>query len=472
MSDQDVPSSPSPTPFLLCDYSDWSPSLFIIPSVYLLAFLLGCLGNGLVLWAYLDRSEGRQTGAWGKQKREVRQLCCSFRTRIKHAPHGCFCPTNRSNVTDSSGQSSRPPCPSSNTHPPLIPRPSRSLTDSLIASLALADLCFLVTLPLWAVYTAMGYHWIFGQALCQISSFLTALNMYASVFSLSMLSLERYWILTGRQSSSQQPPQSWPSRAFWVLGGVWAVAGVLALPGLLLRSVREIELELDPKNSQQLDSRNAILSCQMDYSIMIGSELDDSEKERMEMLWASALSIKSTLFGFLLPFIILLVCYCSLAQLLSRHFGRGPGTDRKRQRRLLRVIVTLVLAFFLCWLPLHVNKTMAMLLEFGFVAYSCSLDQSLLAAHPYVTCLAYINSCLNPFLYAACDPSFRRRCKGALLTLCGICRGRGETKASKIDEPDGKEDGSSTFPMRTQDTHRLEDGEGEEMVLAVAEVAF
>ncbi|KAF6719279.1 Apelin receptor B [Oryzias melastigma] len=142
-----------------------------------------------------------------------------------------------------------------------------------------------------------------------------------------MLSLERYWILTGRQPTTQQPSRSRPSRAFWVLGGVWVVAGVLALPGLLLRSVREMEL----------DSRKTILSCQMDYSILIGSELDDSEKERMEMVWASALSIKSTLFGFLLPLVVLLICYCSLAQLLSRHFGRGPGTDRPRQRRLLRL---------------------------------------------------------------------------------------------------------------------------------------
>uniref|UniRef100_A0A3B4YR62 Apelin receptor 2 n=1 Tax=Seriola lalandi dorsalis TaxID=1841481 RepID=A0A3B4YR62_SERLL len=312
-----ISPSPSPPPLFHCDYTDWSPSFSIIPSVYLLAFLVGCLGNTLVLWVYLDRAEGRRT-----------------RTREKK--------------------------------------------QTGVGSLALADLCFLVTLPLWAVYTAMGYHWPFGQPLCQISSFLTALNMYASVFSLSMLSVERYWVLTGRRHSGHHAPRRCPSRALWILGGVWALAGVLALPGLLLRS------------------------------------------PRAEMWWMAALSLKSTLIGFLLPLVILLVCYCSLAQLLSRHFGQGPRPDRRRQRRLLRVIVTLVMAFFLCWLPLHVNKTVSMLLEFGFVPYSCSLDQILLAAQPYVTCLAYLNSCLNPLLYAACDPSFRKRCRGALLMLI-IC---------------------------------------------------
>ncbi|XP_053175861.1 apelin receptor 2 [Scomber japonicus] len=385
MSDADflTSPSPSPTPLFHCDYSDWSPSFSIIPSVYLMAFLVGCLGNGLVLWVYLDRAEGRR-------KRQ------SYR------------PSSHS---------------STSSYPPSIPRPSRSLTDSLIASLALADLCFLVTLPLWAVYTAMGYHWPFGQPLCQISSFLTALNMYASVFSLSMLSVERYWVLTGRRHSSHHMPQRCPSRALWILGGVWVLAGVLALPGLLLRSVREIELEPESNESDdwQLepdhpdDPGSVFLSCQMDYSMLIGAELEETDRERVEMWWEAALSLKSTLIGFLLPLVILLVCYCSLAQLLSRHFGRGPRPDRRCQRRLLRVIVTLVMAFFLCWLPLHVNKTVSLLLEFGFVPYSCSLDQILLAAHPYVTCLAYLNSCLNPLLYAACDPSFRKRCRGALL---------------------------------------------------------
>ncbi|KAM3870168.1 apelin receptor 2 [Diretmus argenteus] len=417
MSDLHALTSPSPSlpPLFHCDYSDWSPSFSIIPSVYLLAFLVGCLGNSLVLWAYLVRAEGRRT------------------------------------KTSS----------------------SRSLTDSLIASLALADLCFLVTLPLWAVYTAMGYHWPFGQPLCQISSFLTALNMYASVFSLSMLSVERYWVLIGRRHSSHHAQQGCPSRAFWVVGGVWVLAGVLALPGLLLRSVKEVELDPGPEDDWQPEptqpaaSRAIFLSCQMDYSFLIGAELEETQKEWAELWWAAALSLKSTLIGFLLPLVILLVCYCSLALLLNRHFGRGPRPDRRRQRRLLRVIVTLVMAFFLCWLPLHVNKTVSMLLEFGLVPYSCSLDQALLAAHPYVTCLAYLNSCLNPLLYAACDSSFRKRCRGALLLLCrSRRRGAEGVEGEKEGGEEEKEERSSASPTRTQE-ETADRTEGEEDGLGV-----
>ncbi|XP_034542273.1 apelin receptor A [Notolabrus celidotus] len=463
MSDFLTSPTPSSHPFLNCDYSDWSPSFSIIPSVYLLAFLVGCLGNSLVLWVYLDRAEGRgaRTRGW---------FCCtSPLIANRRCTQDSFPEKSKEKSGSSTGKSYRPSShssSSSSSHPSSNPRPSRSLTDSLIASLALADLCFLVTLPLWAVYTAMGYHWPFGQPLCQISSFLTALNMYASVFSLSMLSVERYWVLTGRRHSSHHHPRpSCPSRVVWILGGVWVLAGVLALPGLLLRSVREVELDSESEDYWQeeeihpTDSGSVFLSCQMDYSMLIGADMEDTDRERVEMMWAAALSLKSTVIGFLLPLVILLVCYCSLAQLLSRHFGRGPRPDRRRQRRLLRVIVSLVLAFFLCWLPLHVNKTVSMLLEFGFIPYSCFLDQILLAAQPYVTCLAYLNSCLNPLLYAACDPSFRKRCRGALFMLC---KGRGEGREGKKEEgEEGKEERSSAFPTRTQEETARTEGEEE-----------
>lgn len=368
--------------------------------------------------------------------------------------------------------------------PPAGPRrPSRSLTDSLIASLALADLCFLVTLPLWAAYTALGFHWPFGQPLCQLSSFLTALNMYASVFSLSALSVERYWVLTGRRPPSHHHHHyHHPHRVLWVLGGVWLLAGLLALPGLLLRSVKEVEADYDLEDDfhPAPGSSSALLSCQMDYSVLIGPDVEETERERVETWWAAALSIKSTLMGFLLPLLVLLLCYCSLARLLRRHFGHGPRPDRRRQRRLLRVIFSLVLAFFLCWLPLHVNKSLSVLLDLRLLPKSCPLEQLLLAAQPYVTCLAYFNSCLNPLLYATCDPAFRRRCRGAVATatttILYCCRASGDRREERVgssgvevrageeeEEEEVIEGRRSVFSSKTQEDTAEKTEQGEEV---------
>ncbi|MBN3311721.1 APJB protein, partial [Atractosteus spatula] len=179
----------------------------------------------------------------------------------------------------------------------------------------------------------------------------------------------------------------------------------------------------------------------MDFSGLVGAD-DPSERDRAELLWTAALGLKSTLLGFLLPLGILLLCYGSLGRLLSRHFGKRAG-ERRRQRRLLRVIATLVLAFFLCWLPYHTNKILDILVSLEVLPTSCAFERVLVLAHPYATCLAYANSCLNPLLYACCDPSFRRRCQG----LLGRCRGTGgreEEKGKEASRSSGVQSGSES----------------------------
>lgn len=381
---------PSPSPFPSCDYSEWSPTWVLIPSVYLLVFVVGSLGNGLVLWVYLDR-----------------------RVRGRGRIGSC---------SKSSQPSDPPPCRSTS---------SRSVTESLIASLALADLAFVMTLPLWATYTALGYHWPFGQVLCQVSSYIVALNMYASVFSLTGLSVERYCVIIRQRGNGPKQGRS-ATRAKWIVGTVWLTAGILALPALLLRTVREVEADGDRQDEHAFSCL-----CDMDYSSLISSELDPAASEQAELMWSAALGLKSTVLGFLLPLVVLLLCYGWLGRLLSRHFSLGLRPDHTRQRRLLRIIITLVLAFFLCWLPFHTNKTLSAMVELGILPFSCSFDQWLVAAHPYSICLGYINSCLNPLLYACCDPALRKHCSGLLVCLWVKCRGQkgGEKNEQRKSSP-------------------------------------
>ncbi|XP_028668054.1 apelin receptor B-like [Erpetoichthys calabaricus] len=355
--------------YMECDYKDWAPTLAIIPTVYILVFIVGSLGNGLVLKVYLQ-------WPWTSSKLLHNQ---------RHSKAG-----------------------------------SRGLTDSFIASLALADLAFVFTLPLWAAYTSLGYNWPFGTTLCKLSSYLVVINMYASVFSLTCLSVERYFAIVRSLSFPwrMREGRSWLQLVPVIT--IWGLAAILGLPALIFRTAKlRLSEEHDLEELEvALDQREGSMSCEMDYSLL--------SPDADELAWNVALGLKSTLLGFVLPLVVMMLCYWSVGRAVFRHFGRrnlamrsGRAGDasleiRRQQRRLLSIIITLVCAFLTCWLPYHLNKTLSILTDLGLIPYSCSFDRFLVLAHPYATCLAYVNSCLNPLLYAYFDPSFRRRCAALL----------------------------------------------------------
>ncbi|XP_051972360.1 apelin receptor B [Xyrauchen texanus] len=262
----------------------------------------------------------------------------------------------------------------------------RRVADVYIGNLAIADLTFLVTLPLWAVYTALGYDWPFGVALCKISSYVVLLNMYASVFCLTCLSLDRYMAIVHSLTSTQLRTRG-HTRAS--LAAIWFLSGVLASPTLLFRTT-------------VYDTETNRTSCAMDFSLVM-------RKPGQEAFWIAGLSISSTALGFLIPLLAMMVCYGFIGCTVTRHFNSLRKEDQ-RKRRLLKIITTLVVVFAACWMPFHVVKTMDALSYLNMAPDSCTFLNLLLLAHPYATCLAYVNSCLNPLLYAFFDLRFQSQC--------------------------------------------------------------
>ncbi|XP_041083320.1 apelin receptor A-like [Polyodon spathula] len=302
-----------------CDYSEWEPSYSLIPVLYMLIFILGLSGNGVVIFT-----------VWQSKSK-------------------------------------------------------RRAADIYIGNLALADLTFVATLPLWAVYTALGYHWPFGVALCKISSYLVLVNMYASVFCLTCLSFDRYLAIVHSLSSSRLRSRGTMLASLLI---IWMLSGLLAMPTLLFRTT-------------VIDNLTNKTTCAMDFSLV--------SHEQHETLWIAGLSLSSSLLGFLLPFLLMTVFYCFIGTTVTQHFQNLRKDDQKK-RRLLKIITTLVVVFALCWTPFHVLKSVDALAYLNLVPDSCGFMRFILFAHPYATCLAYVNSCLNPFLYAFFDLRFRSQC--------------------------------------------------------------
>ncbi|GAA6094823.1 apelin receptor B-like [Tachysurus ichikawai] len=300
-----------------CEYEELPVSYTLIPILYMLIFILGLSGNGVVIFI-----------VWKAESK-------------------------------------------------------RRAADVYIGNLALADLTFVVTLPLWAVYTALGYHWPFGVVLCKLSSYVVMLNMFASVFCLTCLSMDRYMAIVRSLSSSQLRTRG---RMRASLVAIWCLSGALASPTLLFRTT------LHDKASNQT-------SCAMDFSLVATNQTEN--------FWIAGLGISSTAFGFLIPLLAMMVCYGFIGCTVTRHFNKNLRKEDQRKRRLLKIITTLVVVFAACWMPFHLLKSMDALSYLGIIPDSCSLLNFLLYAHPYATCLAYLNSCLNPFLYAFFDLRFR-----------------------------------------------------------------
>lgn len=336
-----------------CEYADWKSSGALIPAIYMLVFLLGTTGNGLVLWTVF-RS--------GREKRRS--------------------------------------------------------ADIFIASLAVADLTFVVTLPLWATYTYRGYDWPFGTFACKLSSYVIFVNMYASVFCLTGLSFDRYLAIVRPVANARLRLRVSGAVATAVL---WVLAALLALPVMVFRSTGDLE------NSTKVQ-------CYMDYSMVAAAS--------SEWAWEVGLGVSSTAVGFVVPFTVMLTCYFFIAQTIAGHFCKERIEGLRKRRRLLSIIVVLVVTFALCWMPYHLVKTLYML--GGLLHWPCDLDIFLMNVFPYCTCISYVNSCLNPFLYAFFDPRFRQAC--ASMLCCGRSRCGAASHSSSGEKSASYSSGHSQGP--------------------------
>lgn len=117
-------------------------------------------------------------------------------------------------------------------------RHHHSSIDCFVMSLALTDLQFVLTLPFWALDTLLDFRWPFGRVMCKIVSSVTTLNMYASVFFLTAMSVTRYRSLV--TSLKMERPMAAVARAKWASLAIWIVSLVATLPHALYSTTVQV----------------------------------------------------------------------------------------------------------------------------------------------------------------------------------------------------------------------------------------
>ncbi|XP_040923085.1 C-C chemokine receptor type 10 isoform X2 [Toxotes jaculatrix] len=252
----------------------------------------------------------------------------------------------------------------------------RSMTDVFLFHLALADLLLLLTLPLQAVDTHLG--WIFSTPLCKATRACYAINTYSGLLLLACISVDRYLVVARAQEMLRLRSQILRGGKLAALG-VWIFAVLLSLPEILFSGVsgfgEDAYCGMLRSGTVKMATNGAIIAV------------------------------------FCLSLFIMVTCYSSIAQVLWEGNAHRRGKQWHRQRT-LKLMVALVLVFLVFQLPYTVVLSRKMAGQF------CNLLLE------YVTCtLAFTRCCLNPILYALVGVRFRNdvlRLVHDLGCVCGL----------------------------------------------------
>nr|XP_055051486.1 C3a anaphylatoxin chemotactic receptor-like [Misgurnus anguillicaudatus] len=245
-------------------------------------------------------------------------------------------------------------------------------------NLAIADFIFVFCLIMNIIITFNKFVWPFSDLMCKLTSLVTVLNMFASIFLLTAISLDRClctWLIVWVQNKRTL------NKGRIICISVWILSICCSIPFAINRSVQESNgLKHCVYKSQNQTDHDVLMSL-FTYRFLV---------------------------GFLIPFLIIASSYIAIG-VRVKHLKIG------KQLRPFRVILSVILAFFVCWFPFHVQQ----LCHISAYKYnwSDSVHKAIDSAGPFIQCLAYLNSCLNPILYVFMCDEYKKKLKKSFVQV-------------------------------------------------------
>ncbi|XP_066540595.1 formyl peptide receptor 2-like [Hoplias malabaricus] len=232
----------------------------------------------------------------------------------------------------------------------------KSVISIWYLSLAVSDFLFCSTLP-FLFYYMIKNTWIFGQFMCYFIYLNISLNLYCSIFLLTIISVDRCVIVMFPVLAQNQRTVK---KASMVVVLVWFTSAILYVPALVIPHSENIMVITD--------------QCQ----IYIDS---------------AAIPICEFIFAFLIPFLIFITCCFIIIRKLKT-------MQMVSSKKPFRIMTVLSATFLICWLPYHIVKLMYI---------SIGQNEFLNIMEVIAFILISTNSCLNPFLYAFMGKDFKKQ---------------------------------------------------------------
>uniref|UniRef100_A0A8D0PE79 Nociceptin receptor n=2 Tax=Sus scrofa TaxID=9823 RepID=A0A8D0PE79_PIG len=245
----------------------------------------------------------------------------------------------------------------------------KTATNIYIFNLALADTAVLLTLPFQGTDVLLGF-WPFGNALCKAVIAIDYYNMFTSTFTLTAMSVDRYVAICHPIRALDVRTSS---KAQAVNVAIWALASIVGVPVAIMGSAQVEDEEIECLVE---------IPAPQDY-------------------WGPVFAVCIFLFSFVIPVLIISVCYSLMVRRLRGvRLLSGSREKDRNLRRITRLVLVVVAVFVGCWTPVQV-----FVLVQGLGVQPGS--ETAVAVLRFCTALGYVNSCLNPILYAFLDENFK-----------------------------------------------------------------
>ncbi|KAL8182144.1 UNVERIFIED_CONTAM: Neuropeptides B/W receptor type 1 [Gekko kuhli] len=248
----------------------------------------------------------------------------------------------------------------------------KTVTNIFILNLAIADELFTLVLPI-NIADYLLLQWPFGEFMCKLIISIDQYNTFSSIYFLTVMSIDRYLVVIATIKSKKISYRTYRA-AKLVSVSVWFFVTIIILPFSIFAKIHTEE-----GRSQ----------CVFVFP-------------NPEGFWWKVSRLYTLIVGFAIPVSTICILYSTMLYKLRhmRLHSNAKALDKAKKKVTIMVLVILAVCL-LCWTPYHLSTV---------VALTTDIPQTplIIGISYFITTLSYANSCLNPFLYAFLDDTFRK----------------------------------------------------------------